>query len=680
MSNVKRQKTLGFFGFTKSVTHRGEKMAVKIPDEIEDFGIKKYSCSTCSKQFLSNQGLGVHKLSCEKKSMANDNVKPLSNKMSSINTNSSDIKIIESVVKSVTNNLVNLVEKNLVDIAEVEKKTNEKNKKETRGRDIRRSHTALFKATVIHELQPGVTQDQVADKYHVSQSLISKWCKEKDSIIAAATDKHKKLYAKQRKSTKYIDLYKALFEELKKARGKGLKVNFNWLWSKARTLHRKMTNTDSAVIKKHVVTTFLNRFNVRMRSRQRNKNKPKEAYRNDLMKWHSITRERLIRTGAHSESFSNKWGRFPPSQRFNLDQSPMPFVVDQKKTYEIIKPGEKHHKTWISQPASGLDKRQCTLQICIRGDSEQPRIAIIFRGTGKRVRQDEQNAWHPDVDVLWQENAWADTACSVEWVNKTLKSAAKTTEKFVLFVDNLTAQQTEEFKDAVAGQNGIVWYGLRNATDLWQVVDAGIAQTLKVLVGHNYQQWLDEGENADLWFGLHKGLSAMQRRILITHWVGNAWKRLCGPEYTNLRARCWEKTGCLMTADGSEDHRISPEGLPDYKIPPPILYLPTCESEPQSNSPDGHDDSVEEDDVLDEDRNQPDDHGTEWVDKEEDRSTDDELCGRMLKVFYNNGWFVGEIEYFNNIANKYRVSYKDDTEDYIGIEEIDGIEVILMDS
>ena len=52
------------------------------------------------------------------------------------------------------------------------------------------------------------------------------------------------MFAKQRKSTKYLDLYKALFEELKKARGKGWKYNVNWLWSKARTLNQKMTNDD----------------------------------------------------------------------------------------------------------------------------------------------------------------------------------------------------------------------------------------------------------------------------------------------------------------------------------------------------------------------------------------------------------------------------------------------------
>ena len=177
-------------------------------------------------------------------------------------------------------------------------------------------------------------------------------------------------------------------------------------------------------------------------------------------------------------------------------------------------------KTWISQPASGLEMRQCTLQVCTWADGKQPRIAVIYRDKGKRVRPDEKAAWHPDVDVLWQENAWADTTVSVNWVNITLKPVV---ENLVLFVDNLTAQQTDNFKKAVSDLKGVVWYGLKNATDLWQVVDAGIAQTLKVLTGHNYQKWLDEGDNVDIWFGHQKGLTAKESRILITQWVGNAW-------------------------------------------------------------------------------------------------------------------------------------------------------------
>ena len=133
------------------------------------------------------------------------------------------------------------------------------------------------------------------------------------------------------------------------------------------------------------------------------------------------------------------------------------------------------------------------------------------------MRPDKKIAWHPDVDVLWRENAWADTTVSINWVNTTLKPVVENLEKYVLFVDDLTAQQTDDFKKA--DLKGVVWYELKNASGLCQVVDAGIAQTLKVLTRRNYRKWLDKEYNVDIWFGDQKGLTANGRRILTTQWV-----------------------------------------------------------------------------------------------------------------------------------------------------------------
>ena len=97
------------------------------------------------------------------------------------------------------------------------------------------------------------------------------------------------------------------------------------------------------------------------------------------------------------DRFDSKWGAFLPRQRLNVDQSPLSFVVNVKKTYDYVEPGKsKEHSTWISQPGSGLDKRQCTLQVMFRGDGRQPCLAIIFRGKG-------------NGGVYFQENAWVDT-------------------------------------------------------------------------------------------------------------------------------------------------------------------------------------------------------------------------------------------------------------------------------
>ena len=40
-------------------------------------------------------------------------------------------------------------------------------------------------------------------------------------------------------------------------------------------------------------------------------------------------------------------------------------------------------------------------------------------------------------------------------------------KRYMLFLDNLTAQEAEAFKKTVADLMGVFQYGLKNATDLW---------------------------------------------------------------------------------------------------------------------------------------------------------------------------------------------------------------------
>ncbi len=52
-------------------------------------------------------------------------------------------------------------------------------------------------------------------------------------------------------------------------------------------------------------------------------------------------------------------------------------------------------------------------------------------------------------------------------------------------------------------------------------------------------------------------MTASMLRILITHWVGKAWFRLTTePEYDDTFRKSFERTGALITADGSLDDLI----------------------------------------------------------------------------------------------------------------------------
>ena len=70
---------------------------------------------------------------------------------------------------------------------------------------------------------------------------------------------------------------------------------------------------------------------------------------------------------------------------------------------------------------------------------------------------------------------------------------------------------------------------------------------------------------------------------MITHWAGDAYSKLISPEYDAFRWRLFEKTGCLVTADGSDGDKITPEGLPNYKIPPPAIFVEAGAGLPISN-------------------------------------------------------------------------------------------------
>ena len=93
-----------------------------------------------------------------------------------------------------------------------------------------------------------------------------------------------------------------------------------------------------------------------MRCRQQNKMQLRKTFREVVLYLlHTMTGKHLLQTGLN-DSYDSKWGCFNPNQSFNVDQTPMLFVIKTKHTYENI--NKKHHeKFWISEPRSGPVKR-----------------------------------------------------------------------------------------------------------------------------------------------------------------------------------------------------------------------------------------------------------------------------------------------------------------------------------
>ena len=79
-----------------------------------------------------------------------------------------------------------------------------------------------------------------------------------------------------------------------------------------------------------------------------------------------------------------------------MDQTPLPFSFCDGETYTDT--GEQ--SVWVRGSGSGLDKRQCTVQLTLFADGEQRvKPLLIFRGKGKRISFTEQMKYDRRVVV-----------------------------------------------------------------------------------------------------------------------------------------------------------------------------------------------------------------------------------------------------------------------------------------
>ena len=351
--------------------------------------------------------------------------------------------------------------------------------------------------------------------------------------------------------------------DFKVMRGRGLKVSYRWIVSRMRKFTRQFygnSKADSFKASKNWLAGFKARHNISLRRRTNKKAVGSMEMLPTLQNFHRQLKKDVNSGRGRDGGIKDKvWGKWLPGACYGVDQVPLPFIVEQDTTYETT----GSTSVWVAQPGSGLDKRQCTLQLCIRPSDSQPvPAAIIFRGKG-RVKVEELKSYDPRVHVFWQKNGWMDKKVALQWVEKTFSPAVDKSHENVLFLDNLSCQCSEEFTlNCWRKANTVVYPLPPSSTDKVQPIDAGEGRQMKRLIGEQLDEYLEDDENLEAWCG--ESYSASKRRIMITEWVGTAWSRMS--KYRAYRQRLFEKTGLLMTADGSGDKLINPQGYKDYSF------------------------------------------------------------------------------------------------------------------
>ena len=389
---------------------------------------------------------------------------------------------------------------------------------------------------------------------------------------------------KSRRLGKFVAMETKLHSMLKERRKRGRRCSPRWLSHTARSLmsHDFVAMTGSTAFRAgpRWRRRFLSRFHLTTRRKTNRKNttweEAKPLLQQHFKRFLLWLQQKSAAAVAKGLTPCPTWGVFPPHLRFNVDQVPLPFINCCEDTYDEV--GATQVRINGLQP--GLFKRQATAQLvfraaapprppasdqaaCERFDAHimrQPRACIIFRGTGARISQQEKDAYADGVDVLWQPKAWVDRPTALEWVRTSFKRvieadrAAGVADKdtqYLLLQDNLDAQLQPAYVAELGKLQTASRWLLAGKTDYLQPVDAGLGRQVKLYMGEAMDAWLEDDDNLDKWES--NVLTASDRRVLMTHWLGAAWeKAMAKPDTVR---KYFEHTGALLTLDG--DHGVS---------------------------------------------------------------------------------------------------------------------------
>ena len=187
----------------------------------------------------------------------------------------------------------------------------------------RKSYSYFKKAEILDKYyktladDPNLSLSTFGKEIGIDKAMVFRWIQDKDSIFQKASDDKVCHLKKGRGSTKHLKTYPKLYQEFINMRERGQKVSFNWFWIKGKIIAKDI---QAPTFTRSATQAFLKHYNLKVRRIQRKKQKDKADFLERIREWHLNLREGLIKSGKSKPTFDEKWGRFKPHQRLNVDQ------------------------------------------------------------------------------------------------------------------------------------------------------------------------------------------------------------------------------------------------------------------------------------------------------------------------------------------------------------------------
>ena len=350
------------------------------------------------------------------------------------------------------------------------------------------------------------------------------------------------------RSAEFPVMEEQLHKEFRELRRRGVKVKGWWFKSRAKQILASIEPNASFQFSEGWFVRFKRRYRISLRRPTNTAQRQPTEKEAAIQEFHHQIREKqLSGTGDGPQE-----DRFKLHQIANVDQTPLPFAFTNGPTYDTT----NSSTIWVCGASSGLDKRQCTVQLTIFADGK-PRVKplLIFRGTGKRISLRERLQYDKRVTVHFQPNAWCDEEAMEQWVKTSWKPFVD--DEILLVLDMHKAQKTDRVKNLLKECGTTPIFVPAGCTSIVQPLDVSINAPFKRKVESQHMQ-----DNLDGY--LNGKITAGERRVLLSKWVGEAWEELS--KNKDMIERSFKKCGISVAADGSEDFEIHLEGVENYRV------------------------------------------------------------------------------------------------------------------
>ena len=283
-----------------------------------------------------------------------------------------------------------------------------------------------------------------------------------------------------------------LNKEFIQARAKGQMIGSRWFLMHAKALYRIIHPsriTQDTVTGRFTYARFRfsscwfngfkKRFDIRVRRKTKQAQKPPEFFRERIVAWLQFNRRMTIILPGSDCGIPRSIdipcvGRFKLSEIANMDQTPIAFEFLSGTTYDI----KGSETIWVKEQRSGWDRRQATLQIAVYGDGvKRCKPLLIFHGdpVGNKRRRQEEKLYDKGVVVAFNKTAWADTRTLKDWIRRQwMPSSAYLScdkEPRLLTLDAFAPQMCEEIRDEFKKCNTTISIIPGGCTGFVQVLD-----------------------------------------------------------------------------------------------------------------------------------------------------------------------------------------------------------------